>query len=67
VSKVPADEGHDLEDEPLQQEIVLLGELMAAAAGATQHLQDQQIDELLDEVAGDAPSDKPDKTVGGPA
>ena len=31
----------------MEQELVLLGELMAAAAGATDHLEHSQIDEVL--------------------
>ena len=46
---VPPYEGHELEDQPLEQEIVLLGELMAAAAQATGHLEKSQIDEVLDD------------------
>jgi hypothetical protein len=45
---VPPDEGHELQDQPLEQEIALLGELMAAAAGATNRLDESQIDEVLD-------------------
>ena len=46
---VPPDQAHELEDKPLEQEIVLLGELMAAAAEATDHLEESQIDEVLDD------------------
>jgi hypothetical protein len=46
---LPADQGHELEDQPLEQEIVLLGELMAAAAEATDHLDESQIDDVLDD------------------
>lgn len=52
---MPPLEGHELEDEPLEQEIVLLGELMAAAAGAIDHLDDARIDGLLDNTP--APSE----------
>ena len=36
-----------VEDRALAEEIVLLGELMAAAAGQVQHLSDDRVDELL--------------------
>jgi hypothetical protein len=36
-----------VEDQALAEEIVLLGELMAAAAGQAEHLSDARVDELL--------------------
>ena len=36
-----------VEDRALAEEIVLLGELMAAAAGQSEHLSDARVDELL--------------------
>jgi hypothetical protein len=43
---MPADDV-GLEDEPLRQEIDLLGAVMAAVAGATDRLAEPQIDEVL--------------------
>ena len=37
----------EVEDRALAEEIVLLGELMAAAAGQPQHLSDARVDEVL--------------------
>jgi hypothetical protein len=47
VSVMSADDDVGLEDEQLRQEIHLLGELLAAVAGATEHLHDAQIDDVL--------------------
>jgi hypothetical protein len=44
---MPADDDLGLVDEPLRQEIDLLGELMVAVADATDHLAVPQIDEVL--------------------
>lgn len=49
VNLVPPDKGHELVDQPLEQEIALLGELMAAAAEVTDHLDESRIDEVLDD------------------
>jgi hypothetical protein len=47
VSVMPADDDVGLEDEPLRQEIDLLGDVMAAVAGATDRFAEPQIDEVL--------------------
>lgn len=44
---MPADDEVGLEDESLLQEIDLLGEVMAAAASATDRLPEPKIDEVL--------------------
>jgi hypothetical protein len=45
----------ELDDEVLSQEIRLLGDLVLAASSATQHLTDDEVDQLLGcPVTGDA-------------
>lgn len=58
-----------VEDRALAEEIVLLGELMAAAAEQAQHLSDACVDEVLGVTASGQPQDHagtPDDCPGPP-
>ena len=49
----------DIRDEELEREIVLLGELMAAAAGVDGHLTQARVDEALGVTHPGADHEKP--------
>ena len=50
---VPTDPAHQLIDQPLAEEIELLGEVVAAAAAAEDVMTDPEIDEALGVSPGD--------------